>query len=151
MYLSPSWTSWWALHITSKPLTLLNSDVTLLPKSQPAPLGLMDQASMSSGSLHIRSQKGPSWGISQQRSRVLILSIVRKSGERPPCTHSAALSIIAYGREERGLLLESLNSFSFLLWKSKGRQVLTARVRKSNTSVQNLQAFALPYFLWHSS
>ena len=38
----------------------LNSAVTFLPKSQPAPLGLMAQVSISSGSLHMRSQNGPS-------------------------------------------------------------------------------------------
>ncbi len=46
----------------------LNSAVTLPPKSQPAPRGLTAQASMSSGSLHMRSQNGPSCGISCTRS-----------------------------------------------------------------------------------
>ena len=40
------------------------SEVTLLPKSHPAPRALIAQFSMSSGSDHIRSQKDPSWGIS---------------------------------------------------------------------------------------
>jgi hypothetical protein len=40
----------------------------LEPKSQPAPRGLTDQSSMSSGSDHIRSQKEPSCGISCFRS-----------------------------------------------------------------------------------
>lgn len=39
---------------------MFTSDVTLDPKSHPAPLGLTAQVSISSGSLHIRSQKGPS-------------------------------------------------------------------------------------------
>ena len=48
----------------------LNSAVTRAPNSQPAPRGLTAQVSMSSGSLHIRSQKGPSCGISHTRSMV---------------------------------------------------------------------------------
>ena len=49
----------------------LNSAVTLPPNSQPAPRGEIAQVSMSSGSLHMRSQKGPSCGISHTRSMVL--------------------------------------------------------------------------------
>jgi hypothetical protein len=48
------------------------SAVTRDPNSQPAPRGLTAHVSISSGSLHIRSQKGPSWGISQLRSIVRI-------------------------------------------------------------------------------
>lgn len=57
-------------------LMLLNSDVTLRPNSQPAPRGDTAQVSMSSGSLHIKSQKGPSWGISHTRSIVRICGVV---------------------------------------------------------------------------
>ena len=96
MYFRPSWTSWWARQTNSILLIWLNciekrpsskqnqlyivinkrkkntSWVTLVPKSQPAPRGLTAHVSISSGSLHIRSQKGPSCGISQLRSIVRI-------------------------------------------------------------------------------
>jgi hypothetical protein len=54
------------------------SAVTLEPKSHPAPRGLTDQVSISSGSLHIKSQKGPSCGISQFLSIVLICSMLTR-------------------------------------------------------------------------
>jgi len=46
----------------NKKLTIhdITSDVTRDPKSQPAPRGLTAHVSISSGSLHIRSQNGPS-------------------------------------------------------------------------------------------
>jgi len=96
MYFRPSWTSWWARQTNSILLIWLNciekrpsskqnqlyivinkrkkntSWVTLVPKSQPAPRGLTAHVSISSGSLHIRSQKGPSYGISQLRSVICI-------------------------------------------------------------------------------
>lgn len=50
----------------------LTSSVTLEPKSQPAPRGLICQVSISSGSDHMRSQKEPSWGISWFLGMVLI-------------------------------------------------------------------------------
>ena len=60
----------------------------LEPNSQPAPRGLTDQSSMSSGSDHMRSQKAPSCGISCFRSISRIWSSVMMSGDSPPCTHS---------------------------------------------------------------
>lgn len=51
---------------------MITSEVTLDPNSQPAPRGLTAHVSISSGSLHMRSQNGPSWGISQFRSITLI-------------------------------------------------------------------------------
>jgi hypothetical protein len=56
----------------------ITSEVTLDPKSQPAPRGLTAHVSISSGSLHMRSQKGPSCGISQFRSITLICHIIGK-------------------------------------------------------------------------
>ena len=47
-----------ALHYA--PLILLNSLTTELPNSQPAPLGLMANPAISSGSDHMRSQNAPS-------------------------------------------------------------------------------------------
>lgn len=67
--------------------------VTLEPKSQPAPRGLIAQVSTSSGSDHTRSQKAPLWGISWLRSIVRIWSKVLMSGERPPWTQSTCSSI----------------------------------------------------------
>lgn len=72
MYLRPSCTSWCALQISSRPFIWLNSAATLAPNSQPAPRGLIAHVSVSSGSLHMRSQKGPSCGISHTRSIVRI-------------------------------------------------------------------------------
>lgn len=43
---------------------VVTSFVTLAPKSQPAPRGLMAHVSTSSGSDQTRSQKAPLWGIS---------------------------------------------------------------------------------------
>jgi len=60
----------------------LTSEVTLDPKSQPAPRGLTAQVSISSGSLHMRSQKGPSWGISQFRSMTLICQVKTQTKRR---------------------------------------------------------------------
>jgi len=77
------------------PLISLNSAVTLRPNSHPAPRGLTAHVSMSSGSDHIRSQKGPSWGISHTRSMTRTWSSVRMSGDSPPCTHSTRPSISA--------------------------------------------------------
>lgn len=71
----------------------VTSLVTLAPKSQPAPRGLMAHVSTSSGSDHTRSQKAPLWGISWLRSMVRIWSRVLMSGERPPCTHRICSSI----------------------------------------------------------
>jgi hypothetical protein len=48
------------LVVSCSPLIWLNSLVTLRPNSQPAPRGDTAQVSMSSGSLHIKSQNGPS-------------------------------------------------------------------------------------------
>lgn len=62
----------------SSPLIWLNSLVTRLPKSHPAPRGLAPQASISSGSLHIKSQNAPSCGISQTRSIVRICKQKRR-------------------------------------------------------------------------
>ena len=63
--------------------TIRTSEVTLDPKSQPAPRGLTAHVSMSSGSLHIRSQNGPSCGISQFRSMTLIWSVSFHSESSP--------------------------------------------------------------------
>ena len=60
------------------------SELTLSPNSQPAPRGDTAQVSTSSGSLHTRSQKAPSCGISCARATTLIWSRVLISGERPP-------------------------------------------------------------------
>lgn len=113
MYFKPSWTSWWARQTRSSLLMWLNckscakylfetmittiinilslhtSEVTLDPKSQPAPRGLTAHVSISSGSLHIRSQKGPSCGISQLRSITLICHIIYKEGRNisSACAH----------------------------------------------------------------
>lgn len=56
----------------------ITSEVTLDPNSQPAPRGLTAHVSISSGSLHIRSQNGPSCGISQLRSITLICQVTCK-------------------------------------------------------------------------
>jgi hypothetical protein len=56
----------------------ITSEVTLDPKSQPAPRGLTAHVSISSGSLHMRSQNGPSCGISQFRSITLICHVIGK-------------------------------------------------------------------------
>eukprot|EP00965_Chrysotila_dentata_P214570 6188267-Pleurochrysis_carterae.AAC.2 len=56
---------------------------------------LTAQVSMSSGSDHMRSQKEPSCGISCLRSISRIWSMVRTSGESPPCTHKTPPSTIA--------------------------------------------------------
>lgn len=74
MNFKPSCTSWCALQMSSRPLIWLNSLVTKLPNNHPAPRGLAPHASISSGSLHMRSQNAPSWGISHTRSIVLICS-----------------------------------------------------------------------------
>jgi len=58
--------------ISNSLLNYITSEVTRDPKSQPAPRGLTAHVSISSGSLHIRSQNGPSWGISQFLSMTLI-------------------------------------------------------------------------------
>lgn len=58
-WMYPSCTNWWARAISSSPLMWQKSLVTLEPNTHPAPLALMAQSSMSSGSDHIRSQKGP--------------------------------------------------------------------------------------------
>ena len=68
--------------------------VTLDPKTHPAPLALMAQSSMSSGSDHMRSQKGPSWGISIFLSIVLIWSMVFISGLSPPWTQKTFPGLI---------------------------------------------------------
>jgi len=46
--------------ISDSLLNYITSEVTRDPKSQPAPRGLTAHVSISSGSLHIRSQNGPS-------------------------------------------------------------------------------------------
>lgn len=56
--------------------------LTLEPKSQPAPRGDTAQVSMSSGSLHMRSQKGPSCGISHTRS--IVRTCARHAQHQPP-------------------------------------------------------------------
>lgn len=97
------------------------SVATLSPKSQPAPRGDIDQVSTSSGSLHTKSQKAPSWGISCALATTRTWSRVRISGLRPPCTHRTLPSMMA------------------------------ARARKSKTWQHDFQTEALPYFCWHSS
>lgn len=55
---------------TCSPLRRLNSSTTWCPNSHPAPRGEMAHVSISSGSDHTMSQKGPSWGTSRTRSMV---------------------------------------------------------------------------------
>ena len=110
----------------SKPLILLNSFVTWLPNRYPAPLGLAPQASISSGSLHIRSQKAPSWGISQTRSIVRICKTAQHTlmhdirGYWPPNhfwqvfiswskQESHVMSIICLTRQSRNASISSKN------------------------------------------
>lgn len=61
-------------------MDLFTSEVTLDPNNHPAPRGLTAHVSISSGSLHIRSQKGPSWGISQFLSITLICQVLKRKG-----------------------------------------------------------------------
>lgn len=77
----------------SNEVNIVTSLVTLAPKSQPAPLGLIAQVSTSSGSDQTRSQNAPLWGISWFRSMVRIWSRVLMSGESPPCTQRICSSI----------------------------------------------------------
>ncbi len=87
------WFCWWQLpkfikdicisNVMKRREILLASDVTRAPKSQPAPRGLTAHVSMSSGSLHIKSQKGPSWGISHCLSITLICTKSMLSNVRP--------------------------------------------------------------------
>ena len=73
-------------------LTSLNSAVTRDPNSHPAPRGLIAHVSMSSGSLHIRSQNGPSCGISQFRSIIRIWSMATtRRGRVSPCPRTPSL------------------------------------------------------------
>lgn len=72
-----------------------------LAEHPPAPRGETAQLSMSSGSDHIKSQKGPSCGISHTLSIMRTWSSVRTSGDRPPCTHSTLPSMTACGLVKR--------------------------------------------------
>jgi len=65
------------------------------PNKYPAPLGLKAHPSISSGSDHIKSHIGPSWGISYFLSIVLISSIDLIEGDRPPWMQNTFPSIIA--------------------------------------------------------
>jgi hypothetical protein len=73
----------------------LNSVVTFDPKSHPAPLGDIAHVSMSSGSDHMRSQNGPSWGISILLSISLTWSTVLISGDKPAWMQNIFPSTIA--------------------------------------------------------
>ena len=65
------------------------------PKRYPAPLGLILQPLMSSGSDHMRSHMAPSWGTSYFLSITLISSKVLIEGDSPPWTQKIFSSIIA--------------------------------------------------------
>lgn len=73
-----------------KLLNCKNYLTTKLPKSHPAPREFFCQVSISYGSDHIKSHKGPLDGISTLRYIDLIRSMVLILGESPPCTQNKA-------------------------------------------------------------
>jgi hypothetical protein len=75
-WMYPSCTNWCARAISYSPFMWQKSLVTLDPNTQHAPRALIAQSSMCSGSDHIKSQKGPLWGISILRWMVRTWSIV---------------------------------------------------------------------------
>lgn len=131
----PSFTNWWARHINFRELILRKCSVTVAPKSQPAPRGLVAHVSMvSSGSDHTRSQKAPSWGISWPRSIIRIWSKVFTSGDKPPCTQRISSSINCH-RKNKNWPINSVMYFIANTWIFLSRlQSLTDRILHSKPS-----------------
>jgi len=83
----PSWHSWCALTIKLTLFIFNNFSTTSYPNKNPAPLDETVNPLISyAGSDHIKSVKGPSWGISINLFNFSISYIVSILGDNPPWT-----------------------------------------------------------------